>query len=328
VVRRRTPVSLIVAVASLAGSFLAVSSVVSAPAFAAADGVNGLNGVNGSRPALSVNGEVTSPSVYTISQLAALPQTTATVTAGGRQFTDTGVLLETLVADAGPAYPASLLNTKNELLRVTVTVRGAGWRDVTFAVGELDSGFGDHPALLALTQNGRPIARGPELVVPGDRAPVRFLPQVSQLTVGIATAPATDTDPAAATPVEVIDGHHEVTLSAARLARLPAETLTVSFGGPSGEQTHTEVGPSLLEVLAAAGVAPTLNTWVAAVGDDNYVATVTPAEQLVGGRPLQLSLSEDGVTLAQPRLVTDGDIKGGRYVSDIVDLYVGTGPAH
>jgi hypothetical protein len=328
VVRRRTPVSLIVAVASLAGSFLAVSSVVSAPAFAAADGVNGLNGVNGSRPALSVNGEVTSPSVYTISQLAALPQTTATVTVGGRQFTDTGVLLETLVADAGPAYPASLLNTKNELLRVTVTVRGAGWRDVTFAVGELDSGFGDHPALLALTQNGRPIARGPELVVPGDRAPVRFLPQVSQLTVGIATAPATDTDPAAASPVEVIDGHHEVTLSAARLARLPAETLTVSFGGPSGEQTHTEVGPSLLEVLAAAGVAPTLNTWVAAVGDDNYVATVTPAEQLVGGRPLQLSLSEDGVTLAQPRLVTDGDIKGGRYVSDIVDLYVGTGPAH
>jgi len=26
-------------------------------------------------------------------------------------------------------------------------------------------------------------------------------------------------------------------------------------------------------------------------------------------------------------LVTDGDVKGGRYVSDIVDLYVGTGPA-
>ena len=75
----------------------------------------------------------------------------------------------------------------------------------------------------------------------------------------------------------------------------------MSFEGPGGAQTHTEVGPSLLEVLAAAGVKPTLNTWVAAVGDDNYVATVTPAEQIVGGRPLQLSLSEDGVTLAQPR---------------------------
>jgi len=69
------------------------------------------------------------------------------------------------------------------------------------------------------------------------------------------------------------------------------------------------------------------NTWVAAVGDDNYTAAVTPAEQLVGGRPLQLSLNEDGAALAQPRLVTDGDVKGGRYVSGTVDIYVGTGPA-
>jgi hypothetical protein len=92
-------------------------------------------------------------------------------------------------------------------------------------------------------------------------------------------------------------------------------------------QLHTEVGPSLFAVLAAAGVRLGLNTWVAATGDDNYVATVTPAEQFVGGRPLQLSLNEDGAALAQPWLVTDGDVKGGRYVSGVVDIYVGTGPA-
>jgi hypothetical protein len=310
-----TRASVIVAVAATAGSMALAG--MSVPALARA----------GPRPVLAVGGEVTSAATYTLAQLAAQPQTTATVTVGGRQFTDTGVLLETLVTDAGPAYPASITNTKNEQLRVTVTVRGAGHREVTFALGELDPSFGDHPALLALTQNGRPIAFGPELVVPGDRAPIRFVLGVSQLTVGIATAPATDTAPSAGSPVVVIDGHHEVTLSAALLARLPAETLDVSFGGPSGEQSHTEVGPSLLEVLAVAGVLPTLNTWVAAVGDDNYVATVTPAEQIVGGRPLQLSLEEDGVVLAQPRLVTDGDIKGGRYVSDVVDIYVGTGPA-
>ncbi|MGH3176810.1 MAG: hypothetical protein ACRDPF_23465 [Streptosporangiaceae bacterium] len=68
-------------------------------------------------------------------------------------------------------------------------------------------------------------------------------------------------------------------------------------------------------------------TEVAVVGLDNYVATVAPAEQLAGGQPLQLSLKEDGVALAQPRLVTDGDVKGGRYVSGVVDIYVGTGPA-
>jgi hypothetical protein len=162
-----------------------------------------------------------------------------------------------------------------------VTVRGAGHRQVTFAVGELDTGFGNHPALLALTQNGHRIAHGPELVVP-------------------ATTPATDTNPVAGSPVEVIDGRHQVTLSAALLARLPAETLHVSFLGPSGTQTHTEVGPSLLTVLAAARIWPTPGAWVAAVGLDNYVATVTPAEQLVGGRPLQLSLNEDGVALASP----------------------------
>jgi len=279
----------------------------------------------GARPVLSVGGEVTTPAAYTSAQLTALPQTTATVTVGGRHVTDTGVLLETLVTNAGPAYPASLVNTKNELLRVTVTVRGAGHRRVTFAVGELDAGFGNHPALLAMTQNGHRIA--PELVVPGDRAPVRLVPRVSRLTVGIATTPATSTSTAAGTPVEVIDGRRHVTLSAALLARLPAETLHVSFQGPGGTQAHTEVGPSLLEVLAAARIWPTLNTWVAAVGNDNYTATVTPAEQLVGGRPLQLSLNEDGTALAQPRLVTDGDVKGGRYVSGVVDIYVGTGPA-
>jgi hypothetical protein len=262
---------------------------------------------------------------YTAAQLAALPQTTATVTVGGRHVTDTGVLLETLVTNSGPAYPASLVNTKNELLRVTVTVRGAGHRRATFAVGELDVNFGNHPALLALTQNGHRIA--PELVVPGDRAPVRLVPRVSRLTVGIATTPATSTSTAAGTPVEVIEGRHHVTLSAALLARLPAETLRVSFQGPGGTQTHTEVGPSLLQVLAAARIWPTLNTWVAAVGNDNYTATVTPAEQLVGGRPLQLSLNEDGTALAQPRLVTDGDVRGGRYVSGVVDIYIGTGPA-
>jgi hypothetical protein len=280
------------------------------------------------RPVLQVGGEVSAPTAYTSAQLAALPQTTVTLTIGKRQVTDTGVLLETLVTDAAPAYPASLLNTKNELLRVTATVRGAGHDAVTFAAGELDPGFGNHPALLALTQDGRSIPGGPELVVPGDHVPVRSVPHVSAVTVGIATTPATNTAPTAGSPLKIIDGRRVVTLSAAQLARLPEETLTVSFQGPGGVQTDTETGPALLNVLALAGIPLTPNTWVAAVGDDNYVATVTPAEQLVGGRPLQLSLAENGAVLPQPRLVTDGDVKGGRYVSGVVDLYVGSGPAH
>jgi hypothetical protein len=276
---------------------------------------------------VSVDGEVNMPAAMSVTELGLLPQTTVTFVMGGRQVTDTGVPVENLVKAAEPAYPASIVNTKNELLRVTVTVRGAGHHEVTFAIGELDSNFGNHPALLALTQDGRAIASGPELVVPGDRYAVRLVRRVSELTVGIATAPATSTIPQAGSPVEVLTAGRTVTLSASVLAGLPAETLTVTFQGPAGAQTHTEVGPALWQVLAAAGVRPGLDTWVAAVGYDNYVATVTPAEQFAGGRPLQLALTEDGTLLAQPRLVTDGDIKGGRYVSGVVDLYTGAGPA-
>lgn len=57
----------------------------------------------------------------------------------------------------------------------------------------LDAGFGNHPALLALTQNGKTIEDGPQLVVPGDRGPQRFVSDVSEVTVGIATALATNT---------------------------------------------------------------------------------------------------------------------------------------
>jgi hypothetical protein len=278
-------------------------------------------------PILSVGGEVNTATQYTISQLAALPQTSATIGVGPRQVTVSGVLLETLVLAAGPKYPGTLLNFKNELLRVTATVRGADHRAVTLALGELDPSFGNHPALLALAENGHRVTGGPLLAVPRDGAPLREVWGVSSVTVGIATAVATDTTPLPASPVEVIDGTRQVTLSAALLARVPARTLTVSFAGPSGLQTHTESGPPLPEVLWLAGVFPSLNTWVAAVGDDNYTATVTPAEQFVGGRPLLLSLKEDGTVLPQPRLVTDGDVKGGRYVSGVVDIYVGTGPA-
>jgi len=114
-----------------------------------------------------------------------------------------------------------------------------------------------------------------------------------------------------------------VTLSAARLASLPVLTRTVTFQSGAGQQTHTETGPTLATVLTAAHVRTGPTTWVAAVGSDGYVAVVTPAEAGPGGRPLLLSLVEDGAALVSPRLVVDGDVKGGRYVSGVIALVVG-----
>ncbi|MBV9356826.1 MAG: hypothetical protein JO023_15035, partial [Chloroflexi bacterium] len=67
---------------------------------------------SGDSRTVSVRGQVHAPTTYSSAQLAALPQTTVTVTVAGRQVTAAGVLLETLVNDAGPAYPR-LPNTKN-----------------------------------------------------------------------------------------------------------------------------------------------------------------------------------------------------------------------
>ena len=99
----------------------------------------------------------------------------------------------------------------------------------------------------------------------------------------------------------------------------------MTFIAGTTSQTDTETGPALAAVLLAAHVLPGLATWVAAVGDDGYVATVTPAEALVGARPLLISLAENGTALPEPRLVADGDVKGGRYVSGVYDLVVGQG---
>jgi hypothetical protein len=147
---------------------------------------------------------------------------------------------------------------------------------------------------------------------------------VNRITVAVPN-PTPTTPPAGAVTIE--DGPFTRTLSASRLAALPSRTLNVSFLAGAASQSHTEVGPTLADVLRAAHIRWDLNTRVAAVGSDGYVATVTPAEAFVGGRPLQISLNEDGQALAQPRLVVDGDVKGGRYVSDVVDLVVGQGVA-
>jgi hypothetical protein len=40
-----------------------------------------------------------------------------------------------------------------------------------------------------------------------------------------------------------------------------------------------------------------------------------------------LALNENGTLLAPARVVTDGDIEGGRCLSGLVDLFTGVGPA-
>jgi hypothetical protein len=275
-------------------------------------------------PSLTVGGAVATPGTYSLTQLQAL-ETTFTVSHsswwwGSRTETDQGVLLETLVNTAGPTLPTG---AKNGLLRVTVQVSGEWGRSVTFALGELDPSFGNHPAYLELAQNGRQLP-APELIVPGDTNGARSVDAVSRITVAVQNPAATTSTVTGAITIE--DGSHTEVLTASQLAALPQHTLDVTFEAGTAPQSHVETGPTLQAVLRAARIRTSLDTWVAAVGSDGYVATVTPAEAWVGARPLLISLSEDGTSQDTPRLVTDGDVKGGRYVSGVVDLVIGQSP--
>ena len=271
-----------------------------------------------------VSGAVTTPAAYTNAALAALPQTTLPDTRSGHGIhTVTGVNLEDLVNLSVPVLPAG---AKNGLLRVIVTVSGPGHQQLAVALGELDPSFGAHPALLALAEDGRKLPAGPDLVFPGDRGISRTVVHVTQLRVAVSNPyPDLTTTPVpvpAPGSVIVVAGHHTRTLTAAQLARLRPSTVSVTFLAGTAAQTHTESGPTLAAVLRAAGVCSSPSTAVAAVGSDGYIATVTPAEATAGGRPLLLSTVEDGLAQPQPRLVTDGDVKGGRYVSGVVELIV------
>jgi hypothetical protein len=277
-----------------------------APAVSAATPTGATSGGN-----VQITGDLSTPATLTAAQIAAFPTTTLPLATpgGGTRDSVTGALLTDVLASAGPVFGAG----KNPQLHAAIAVTGqSGWR-INLAYGELDPGFGNHPALLTVT--GTAVS----LVVPGDTTRLRSVPRVAGITLTSLPTPVT-TPPARA--VTVIRGHRTHTLPATILARLPQQQRTVTFLSGTTPQTHTENGPALTAVLLAAGITPLPNTTVTAVGSDGYGATVTNGEALLGGRPLLLSLTEDGTPLTQPRLVTDGDVKGGRYVSEVVTLNV------
>jgi hypothetical protein len=275
--------------------------------------------------ALTVDGAVSAPASYTPTELAALPQTTLPVARRHAPATVTGVSLQDLVQLSAPLLP----DAKNALLRVTITISTAGHRKLSLALGELDPSFGNNPALVTVNRHGHHGRTVIGLVVPGDRSNARSLAGVTHLRVAVSNDAATL--PAQPGSINVVKGHRNVTLSAEQLSALPNRTLTVSFLAGTEPQQHTETGPSPRRVLAAAHVRTCAATSIAAVGSDGYIATVTLAEQTTAGKPLLISTVEDGVALVQPRLVVDGDVKGGRYVSDLVNIVVssaGCGRAH
>ena len=119
-------------------------------------------------------------------------------------------------------------------------------------------------------------------------------------------------------------------VTATQLAGMAHHTVSVQFGSAKGTETHTETGVLLSDLLPVSALATTsrkndqLAFAVVATGSDGYAALVSYGEIApdFGNRGVLLATTQDGAVLPHPRLVVPGDVKGGRYVTGVVDLHV------
>jgi hypothetical protein len=119
---------------------------------------------------------------------------------------------------------------------------------------------------------------------------------------------------------------------------LPATTQTVNFAAGSTPQTHTYTGTSTWGLLNGAGIQvdatrknDVLNKIVLATGSDGYkvVFSLGEIDPDFGNRPSIVAYAETlngsstSLTTDGPfRVTSPGDVKGGRYVSNLVKLDV------
>lgn len=289
-------------------------------------------------PSITVNGPGLGLTPYKLkaSELALLPQQTDTVTIGGTSMTESGPLLSSLLALAGVQYNAAC---KNDELRYWIEATSAnGSAAAVVTAGEIDTGFGNRPAILSIDENGQFLTRsGPRLIVPNDSG-ARDIEHVSTITIGRATAQLADVTPACAStslvtapaPGSIMvngDVANPTTYTFAQLGALSQVNQTDNFLSGSSATTDTESGPTLDSVVEAAqpkflSCDPNdkLRFYVEVTSsEDGYASVYSWAEidpSLDNDNAL-LSLTENGVSQSNvgPRATAPGDVKGGRYVS-------------
>jgi DMSO/TMAO reductase YedYZ molybdopterin-dependent catalytic subunit len=122
-------------------------------------------------------------------------------------------------------------------------------------------------------------------------------------------------------------------LDVAALQAMPSRTITGTFKAGGSSETHTYIGPRLVDVLAQAGPQfdpaiknDKLRHFISVGAADGYRALVAYGEidPSFENKGVLLATREDGRSLAtdEPRLVVPGDIAGGRYVTTVVRVFL------
>jgi hypothetical protein len=161
-------------------------------------------------------------------------------------------------------------------------------------------------------------------------------------------AAAGGSERATATPVSsqfVLDGAVVTsgTYNLATLSALPPTTQTVTYKAAGSPVTDTYSGTELQTLVNVSGgftpapgvKNPTLRNYVVAVGSDGYQAVFAGGEidPKFGNRPYMAAYSDTmghlgpGGSDGFARMVVPGDVAGGRYVSNLVNLHAGTAPS-
>jgi hypothetical protein len=318
--------------ASAVVTALAVAAFVSGTAFARSDGTGGLE------PSVTVNnvGLGLAPVTLKTSELAALPQQTYSVPLGGEASTETGPLLSALLTYSGVQFNATC---KNDELRYWVEVTSAdGSQAAVITNGELDPLFGNRPAILAISENGKFLtSSGPQLVVPNDSG-ARDITHVAKVTVGrapvvLGSSPGCGStgiigNPPAGTVLVNGDVSSPQTYTVAQLQAMPQVTQTDNFLQGTSPNTNVETGPTLWSLIQAAKP-----KYLACNKNDKnrFFAEVTSSEDgisaIIAFPEIDPSLdnSQDlmavvnnGLPVLQtdtdPRVTAPGDVRGGRYI--------------
>ena len=272
-----------------------------------------------------------------------IPQATYTTTIGGKTVTETGRLVSALLARAGFKVISAC---RNDELRYWVEASSLNGSGAEITDAELDTGFGNKPAILSLSENGVAL-RAPRMVVPSppEVTDARDIPDVFNITVGRAAPQFTSTTaacnpPSFTAPVAiptkgsvVVNGSvaNPSTLTFSQLQALPQITQTDQFQSGASQATRMETGPLLYGILDTAapqfGAGPNddLRFYVEATSsEDGAPALVSWAEidPSLNGNQVLLSLLEGTPPAAQqpvliqdtgPRLTVPGDVRGGRY---------------